>query len=106
MNKFVLMALLGVISAKHTSNKFATGYARMELHGETIRMKDPGTNSLKAYSYLQTGAEDVRGEKQWQAWAGDMDDYGNDAVNFANKRLPYVSELQLDAEDPRGEKEW
>jgi len=24
----------------------------MEKHGETIRMKDPASNSLKAYSYL------------------------------------------------------
>jgi hypothetical protein len=52
MNKFVLIALLGAISAKHTSQKFAKGYARMEKHGVTIKMKDPASNSLKSYSYL------------------------------------------------------
>lgn len=69
MNKFVLIALLGAISAKHTSQKFAKGYARMEKHGVTIKMKDPASNSLKSYSYLETGAEGVRGEKEWQQWA-------------------------------------
>jgi len=37
----------------------------------------------------------VRGEKQWQPWAGDQEDYILDATNAANKRLPYHSTLQM-----------
>ena len=60
----------------------------------------------------------VRGEKEWQAWAQDLEDWGNQQTNVANRRLPYASTLQL-AEEPakaaaatrpagpvRGEKQW
>ena len=37
----------------------------------------------------------VRGEKQWQMWAGDMVDYGDMQESFANMRPPYHSTAQL-----------
>jgi len=35
----------------------------------------------------------VRGEKTWQAWAGDMEDYGDMQTDIANARPPYNSTL-------------
>jgi len=40
----------------------------------------------------------IRGEKQWQGWAQDMVDYGDEAVFTANRRIPYASTLMLSAE--------
>jgi hypothetical protein len=65
----------------------------------------------------------VRGEKQWQQWAGDNEVYLTNQMFTANKRIPYKSDLMLDQElneDPkpaaaagkrppvpiRGEKQW
>ena len=55
----------------------------------------------------------VRGEKQWNAWAQDLEDFGNKQTTVANTRLPYASTLQLestvggDRKGPvRGEKQW
>ena len=36
----------------------------------------------------------LRGEKQWNAWAADLQDYGHDATHYANNRLPYYSTAQ------------
>ena len=38
----------------------------------------------------------VRGEKEWQAWAQDLEDYGIQQEMVANTRIPYASTLQLD----------
>lgn len=35
----------------------------------------------------------VRGEKNWQAWAGDMEDFGDMQTASANSRPPYNSTL-------------
>lgn len=35
----------------------------------------------------------MRGEKQWQAWAGDQTTYADGQTTTANTRLPYVSTL-------------
>lgn len=35
----------------------------------------------------------VRGEKNWQAWAGDMETYGDMQTDIANTRIPYFSTL-------------
>jgi hypothetical protein len=40
----------------------------------------------------------IRGEKQWQGWAQDVVDYGDEAVFTANRRIPYFSTLMLNAE--------
>ena len=37
----------------------------------------------------------VAGEKQWQSWAGQLNEYGDKAVNASNTRLPYASTLQV-----------
>jgi len=60
--------------------------------------------------FLQVGGI-VRGEKQWQAWAQDLEDFSIKQTDVANRRLPYASTLQLGnletAEGPvRGEKQW
>ena len=39
----------------------------------------------------------VRGEKNWQAWAQDLEDYGIQQENVANTRIPYASTLQLES---------
>ena len=33
----------------------------------------------------------VRGEKEWQGWAGDLVDYADKQTTTANTRLPYHS---------------
>lgn len=56
----------------------------------------------------------VRGEKQWQQWAQDLEDFSIKQTNVANTRLPYASTLQLNnlvqvdeqADKVRGEKQW
>ena len=53
----------------------------------------------------------VRGEKQWQQWAGDNNEYLDGQVNVSNTRPPYLSTVQLmDGKGPswtvRGEKQW
>jgi hypothetical protein len=53
----------------------------------------------------------VRGEKEWQAWAQDLNDWSDGQTLAANTRIPYQSALlQLEEKnDPiivRGEKEW
>ena len=37
----------------------------------------------------------MRGEKNWQAWAGDMEEFGDMQTDSANIRIPYHSTLQL-----------
>jgi len=39
---------------------------------------------------------EVRGEKQWQQWAGDQTTYADGQTTTANTRLPYASTLQLE----------
>ena len=34
----------------------------------------------------------IHGEKEWQAWAGDLLDFGMNAEKMANTRLPYASD--------------
>ena len=46
----------------------------------------------------------VRGDKQWQQWAGDNNEYLDGQVNVSNVRPPYLSTVQL--RDVRGEKQW
>ena len=53
----------------------------------------------------------MRGEKEWQAWAQDLNDWSDGQTLAANTRIPYQSALlQLEEKnDPiivRGEKEW
>ena len=51
----------------------------------------------------------VRGEKEWQAWAQDLNDWSDNQTNRANTRIPYASTLVQTSNDPiivRGEKEW
>jgi hypothetical protein len=60
---------------------------------------------------LETAGEQgvVRGEKEWQTWAQDLEDWGNTQTTRANTRLPYASTLQLSEQIGgivRGEKEW
>ena len=64
-----------------------------------------------ANEFLQI--EKVRGEKQWQAWAQDLEDFSIKQTGVANTRIPYASTLQLnnlvqlDTEKKvRGEKQW
>ena len=64
------------------------------------------------HDFLQVGGV-VRGEKQWQQWAQDLEDFSIKQTDVANKRLPYASTLQLgnletaDRKGPvRGEKQW
>ena len=33
----------------------------------------------------------VRGEKQWQTWAQDLEDWGDKQTDMANTRIPYMS---------------
>ena len=35
----------------------------------------------------------VRGEKNWQDWAADMEVYGDQQTDTANTRIPYFSTL-------------
>lgn len=54
----------------------------------------------------------VRGEKEWQTWAQDLNDWSDNQTLMANTRIPYNSFIQLEGEpnnEPiivRGEKEW
>lgn len=38
----------------------------------------------------------VRGEKEWQTWAQDLEDYGVQQEGVANSRIPYQSYLQTE----------
>jgi len=83
----------------------------MEKHGNTIQMK---AKTMDSFSYLQTDNEEakadakaaapaapkpgpytVKGEKQWQAWAGEFTTHQDWLTMKANTRLPYASTLQL-----------
>ena len=91
------------LSKKHKKH-FAAGYGRMEKMGENLKMKGP--KRMDSYSYVQAEAEGetggaaaptwtVRGEKEWQAWAQDHNDWLDNQTTVANKRIPYHSTLQL-----------
>ena len=41
----------------------------------------------------------VRGEKEWQAWAQDLNDWSDGQTDAANGRIPYQSALQTKDED-------
>jgi hypothetical protein len=65
----------------------------------------------QASDLIQLGNEPikVRGEKEWQAWAQDLNDWSDGQTNAANTRIPYQSALLQTMNDPikvRGEKEW
>jgi len=41
----------------------------------------------------------VRGEKEWQAWAQDLNDWSDGQTDAANTRIPYNSAIQTSDED-------
>lgn len=64
-----------------------------------------------ASDLIQLGNDpiEVRGEKEWQAWAQDLNDWSDGQTTAANTRIPYQSALLQTQNDPiivRGEKEW
>ena len=84
----------------YNQKKFVEGgYGKGEDVGETISMKGP--EQMDTYHYIQTSAKDVRGEKEWQTWAQDLEDYGIKQEDAANTRLPYASTL-VQTEIPTG----
>ena len=71
---------------------FAEGMPNSEEHGQSIKMKE---KTLQEFNVVQledgpTGPP-PRGEKMWQNWAGDMQDFLDGQTNFANTRIPYQS---------------
>jgi len=50
----------------------------------------------------------VRGEKQWQMWAQDHNDWLDFQTDRANSRPPYVSAVAWENDSPatRGEEQW
>ena len=57
---------------------------------------------------LENAPIEVRGEKEWQAWAQDLVDYEDKQTEISNTRIPYQSYVQLENApiEVRGEKEW
>lgn len=41
----------------------------------------------------------MKGEKEWQAWAQDLNDWSDGQTTAANTRIPYQSAMQLDEDE-------
>lgn len=78
--------------------------------GGAAKPIDP--NSYYAVNGLGSRPYTVKGEKEWQAWAGENNWELDDSTIKANKRLPYVSTVQIEdgsfvpTWNVRGEKHW
>ena len=95
--------------AVQVSDDFADGMGEKDTNGQTIRVK--GDKGMESYNtLLQLNKEDakaaagklsrpagpIRGEKQWQDWAQDFNNWSDLRTMRANTRIPYNSTLQLE----------
>ena len=85
---------------------------KQELEGvkppkQALMQHDFSSEFADDFDLVQLDQEKVRGEKQWNAWAQDLENYGIKQETKANTRLPYFSTLQISeepAQKPRTDK--
>ena len=74
---------------------FAKGNPALPPQSTTAAVKaieKDGSLFVKKAKKSSTGYK-VRGEKQWQKWAADLETYGDKQEKKANTRIPYHSTL-------------
>ena len=89
-------------------------------YASTLQLNAEENKDDTATGDAKIDPKNVKGEKQWQTWAGDFVAHQDHLTMKANTRIPYYSNVQIDAEenkddaaaakiDPknvRGEKQW